>query len=81
MPGMMEVALEDWRLVSQHHESHVIELERVERGVGNSVVAFMNGAFTITEKTLHSAFPELKTASGGSKWSDLIEMLQGKRFG
>ncbi|ETO83050.1 hypothetical protein F444_02880 [Phytophthora nicotianae P1976] len=76
----VETALEDWRLISKQLENHSIELERVERGVGNSVVAYMNGVFTATETVLHSAFPELNTDSDGGKWAALAVKLLGKRL-
>ncbi|KAG3060780.1 hypothetical protein PC121_g13289 [Phytophthora cactorum] len=76
----VEAALEDWRLVSLYHANQTINLERVERGVGNTVVAYMNGVFTITEMMLHSAFPDLESDSEGRKWLGLAEKLLDKQF-
>ncbi|KAG3086846.1 hypothetical protein PI125_g18818 [Phytophthora idaei] len=76
----VEAALEDWRLVSLYHANQKINLERVERGVGNTVVAYMNGVFTITEMMLHSVFPDLESDSEGRKWLGLADKLLDKQL-
>ncbi|KAG6956317.1 hypothetical protein JG688_00011478, partial [Phytophthora aleatoria] len=76
----VEAALEDWRLVSLYHANQTINLERVERGVGNTVLAYMNGVFTITEMMLHSVFPDLESDSEGRKWLGLADKLLDKQL-
>ncbi|KAL3659166.1 hypothetical protein V7S43_015745 [Phytophthora oleae] len=73
----VETALEDWRLVSAHHEKLSYNLDRVERRPGRSVVAYMTGITTITEKMLLMAFSDL---SEGSKWTPLAAKLLGRRL-
>ncbi|KAG1696853.1 hypothetical protein DVH05_017763 [Phytophthora capsici] len=62
----VETALKDWRLVSAHHEKLSYNLDRMERRPGRSMVAYMTGVTTITEKMLLTAFSDVKE---GSKWT------------
>lgn len=73
----VEVALEDWRLVSLHL---VYDLERVERGGGGFVIAHMNGITTIMAKMLRMAFPDFNDNDEEDKWASLAEKLLGQRL-
>ncbi|KAJ8571874.1 hypothetical protein ON010_g4956 [Phytophthora cinnamomi] len=55
----VEAVLENWRLVSLHHDEMDIELVRMEGGPGGSIVATVNGLTTITVNMLQIALPHL----------------------
>lgn len=76
----VEAALENWRLVSLHHEHLEVDLERVERGAEGSVIAHMNGITTSTVKMLRMAFPNYNDNDEEEKQGPIAEKLLGQRL-
>lgn len=55
----VEAILENWRLFTQYHDDMQLQLERLEKGPGDSVLATMTMDITMTENTLRHAYPHL----------------------
>ncbi|KAG6617412.1 bZIP transcription factor 1 [Phytophthora cinnamomi] len=55
----IDAIMEQWRLYTLYHTDLHIELERLERGPDNSVIATTKTSMIITESTLFHAFRHL----------------------
>ncbi|EGZ24628.1 hypothetical protein PHYSODRAFT_311514 [Phytophthora sojae] len=74
----VKAGLENWRLISLHHENLVIELVRLERGPGESVVAYQNATTTFTANMLRQALPHLVDDERG--WDPVAVKLIGQKL-
>ncbi|GMF10734.1 unnamed protein product [Phytophthora lilii] len=76
----VQTALEDWRLVTLHHENLVYDLVRMEKRGDDCVFAEMNGIITITENMLDMALADITVNEGKNKWKTLASKLLGQRL-
>ncbi|KAJ8563976.1 hypothetical protein ON010_g7370 [Phytophthora cinnamomi] len=76
----VQAGLENWRLISLHHESLEVELVRLERGEGNSVVAYQNATTTVTANMLRQALPNLITGDDENGWDPVALKLIGQQL-
>lgn len=73
----IDALLERWRLYSLYHSNLDIELERLEMGAPNTVIATTRVSMTITESTLYHAFRHL--FNGNASHSErLVAKLLGQ---
>eukprot|EP00644_Phytophthora_capsici_P015706 jgi/Phyca11/121681/e_gw1.44.87.1 len=77
----VEAHLNNWRLFSLYHGDVQLQLERLEKGPGHSVVATMKTGITITENTLRNLYLHLLVnESDDDKWSPLAYRLLNQRI-
>ncbi|KAK1930314.1 hypothetical protein P3T76_014274 [Phytophthora citrophthora] len=74
----VDVHLENWRLFSLYHDDVQLQLERLDKDPGNSIVATTKTGITITENTLGNLYPHLFV--NGGKWSPLAHRLLDQRI-
>ncbi|KAK1930299.1 bZIP transcription factor 1 [Phytophthora citrophthora] len=77
----VDAHLENWRLFSLYHGDVQLQLERLEKGPGNSIVASMKTGITVTENTLRTLYLHLLVSeSDDDKWSPLAYRLLDQRI-
>ncbi|KAG7387377.1 hypothetical protein PHYBOEH_008260 [Phytophthora boehmeriae] len=76
----IETLLEEWRMFSLCHNDMDIQLSRIDIGAGDSLVAYTESTFGITEQTLQFAFPHLADENSEGKWSPFGEKLLGQQL-
>ncbi|KAG1709105.1 hypothetical protein DVH05_022737 [Phytophthora capsici] len=73
--------LERWRLFSLYHDNVQLQLEGLEKGPGNSIMAATKTGITITENTLRNLYGHLLVSeSDDARWSPLAYRLLGQRI-
>ncbi|GMF19637.1 unnamed protein product [Phytophthora fragariaefolia] len=73
----VETGLENWRLITLHHEKLDIERKRLECGAEDSVIAYMNAHSTITANMLRQALPDLIS---DERWELITQKLIGQQI-
>ncbi|KAK1942615.1 bZIP transcription factor 1 [Phytophthora citrophthora] len=73
--------LESWRLFSLYHDNVHLELESLEKGPENSIIATTKTGVTITENTLRNLYRHLLVnESDDTKWSPLAHRMLDQRI-
>ncbi|KAL3657730.1 hypothetical protein V7S43_017303 [Phytophthora oleae] len=77
----VDAHLENWRLFSLYHGDVQLQLERLEKGPANSILATTKTGITITENTLRNLYLHLLVSeSDDGKWSPLAYRLLNQRI-
>ncbi|OWZ01078.1 hypothetical protein PHMEG_00027607 [Phytophthora megakarya] len=74
-PDLAEELITGWTLRSLYHADLNMELQCLEAGAENTLIATANVSTTINETTLRHAFPHLTHDAEGGEWSLLATKL------